>query len=106
MSMPAESVKDKEERNVQEIEMVRVKDTQRPLDLQDVEQLAQSIAKQGLLQPIMVARTPEGNLYEIMAGDLRFAACKKLGWKTIPAVIIEAKAPDVPLVAGDAAATV
>ena len=105
MDMRAESVRDKEATNVQEIELVRVKASQRPVELQDVEQLAQSIAKQGLLQPIMVARTPEGNLYEIMAGDLRFAACKKLGWKTIPAVIIEAKPVDVPAVAGDAAAT-
>jgi len=83
-----ETQRDKEERNVREIEVVRVNGGVPAVDQRDIEQLARSIATQGLLQPIIVAKAPKGNGYDIMAGHLRFEACKRLGWKTIPAVIV------------------
>jgi ParB family chromosome partitioning protein len=55
--------------------------------------LAKSIAAQGLLQPIVVIQKPQGGRYEVLAGHIRFEACKKLGWKSIPAVIRETREP-------------
>jgi ParB/RepB/Spo0J family partition protein len=46
-----------------------------------IDNLADSISKQGLLEPPIVRK--KGNRYEIIAGQRRFLACKKLGWKTI-----------------------
>lgn len=53
----------------------------------EVEQLSASIQNIGLLQPILV-RTLD-NHYEIVAGNRRFQACKRLGWKKIGCHIIE-----------------
>ena len=46
-------------------------------DLGDIDQLADSIAREGLLQPITI--TPDGKL---VCGRRRLAAMRKLGWKT------------------------
>jgi len=51
-----------------------------------MEELANSIREQGILQPILVRRTPSGT-YEIIAGERRYRACKILGLKEIPAII-------------------
>jgi small-conductance mechanosensitive channel len=52
----------------------------------ETEQLAKSIEERGLLQPIIVTRTPEGR-YHVIAGHKRFVACLKLGWKIVPVVV-------------------
>ena len=57
-------------------------------DSYDIEQLAKSIETMGLLRPIVLKENPEFGRYEILAGKLRFQACKKLNWKTIPALVI------------------
>lgn len=49
-------------------------------------ELMQSIEKDGLLQPILVR--PEGSGYQIVAGERRWQACKKLGFNTIAAKIL------------------
>lgn len=51
-----------------------------------IDHLVQSIRKQGLLQPIVVAENPDGR-YEIIAGQRRFLAHQKLGYKTIRAIV-------------------
>ena len=53
-----------------------------------IDDLAESIREKGLLHPITVRRTPTGR-YELIAGQRRFLACKKLGMKKIPALIKE-----------------
>src|SRR5947209_1177067 len=53
-----------------------------------LEQLELSIAQQGLLQPIIV-RMIDGESYEVVAGNRRFAACKRLGWKRVMCHVIE-----------------
>ena len=78
---------DKDVKDIQEIPLDRIKSTHSPAETDVLEQLAQSIAAQGLLQPILLIRNPETNFYEIVAGHLRFDVCKRLGWKTIPAVV-------------------
>jgi ParB family chromosome partitioning protein len=49
-------------------------------------ELMSSIEKDGLLQPILVR--PEGSDYQIVAGERRWQACKKLGYKAIAAKVI------------------
>ncbi len=49
---------------------------------EDLEELANSIKKNGLLQPILVRKV--GNGYQIIAGERRWQACKLIGMKTVP----------------------
>lgn len=55
-------------------------------DTETISELAQSIKEYGLLQPVVV-RKLEDNTYELIAGERRFRACKRLGMQTIPAII-------------------
>ncbi|MBU4198345.1 MAG: mechanosensitive ion channel [Verrucomicrobia bacterium] len=62
---------------------------------QQVKEMAARIAKMGLLQAIVVERRLNG-AYEVVAGHLRLQACKTLGWKTVPAIILDRKSADFP----------
>ena len=46
-----------------------------------------SIQDKGLLEPIIIRPTGDG--FEVVAGMRRFEACKKLGWRRIPAHVVE-----------------
>ncbi len=50
-----------------------------------VDELAQSIRVSGLIQPIVVRRI--GDNYQLVVGERRYLACKKLGWKKISASV-------------------
>ena len=51
-----------------------------------IKELAESIEKNGLLQPIVV-RPMENGKYQIIAGERRYRAFKKLGRTMIPAIV-------------------
>lgn len=60
------------------------------------EQLAEleiSIRENGLLQPLVVrartAETPEGATWELVAGERRWRAVRRLGWDEVPVVVKE-----------------
>ena len=55
---------------------------------EEVEDLVQSMERLGLIEPILVRR--EKNKYIVVAGERRYRAAIKLGWKQIPAIITEA----------------
>jgi len=55
-------------------------------DPEKLQELANSIKEQGVLQPILVRRKGENN-YEIIAGERRYRACKIVGLDKIPAII-------------------
>jgi small-conductance mechanosensitive channel len=76
---------------VKDLPIEEINPSTRQLDPVDVEQVAQSIAVQGLLQPIVVTKDQTTGRYDIQAGDLRLAACRQLGWTSITAVIQEPK---------------
>lgn len=60
----------------------------RDMDPQALEELAQSIRSQGLMQPIVVR--PIGNeRYEIIAGERRWRASQQAGLERIPALVRE-----------------
>ncbi len=50
-------------------------------------ELVDSIREQGILEPLVIAKTPAG--YQIIAGERRFRAAKILGLKKVPVVVIE-----------------
>ncbi len=58
----------------------------RSFDEAELDSLAESIRANGLLQPVTVRRLESGG-YELVAGERRLRACKKLGMETIPAII-------------------
>jgi len=62
------------------------------IDDDHVIELSNSIARHGLLEPIVVA--PRNGKYQLIAGLHRTLACMRLGWKTIPAVIRPLKKND------------
>ena len=51
-----------------------------------LEELAQSIAANGVVQPILVRPTKDGR-YQLIAGERRWLASQKAGKETIPAVV-------------------
>ncbi len=52
-----------------------------------LQELVDSIREQGILEPIVVAKTPAG--YQIIAGERRWRAAKVLGMEKVPVVIKE-----------------
>ena len=57
-------------------------------DKEALEDLAASIAENGLLQPILVREYGEGR-YQIIAGERRFRASKLAGLTEIPAIVLD-----------------
>lgn len=53
-------------------------------------ELAQSIRRNGLLQPITIKPVPQDG-YVIIAGERRYRAVSALEWETIPAIVYEGK---------------
>jgi ParB family transcriptional regulator, chromosome partitioning protein len=56
-------------------------------DDERIDELCQTIKEHGIIQPIVV-RVQNG-IYELIAGERRWRASKKIGMKTIPAIIKE-----------------
>lgn len=54
-------------------------------DEQALDELADSIRQNGILQPILVRR--QGNGYQIVAGERRYQAARRAGLKEVPVVI-------------------
>lgn len=53
----------------------------------DVDDLAESIKEHGILEPLVIAKTPAG--FQIIAGERRWRASKIVGLKTLPVIIKE-----------------
>jgi ParB family transcriptional regulator, chromosome partitioning protein len=74
---------------IEDINLLQIKLSRRPLrvDLGDVGSLAESISKNGLLQPLIVRIIDD--YFEIIAGNRRFLACKQLSLRKIPCHIVD-----------------
>ena len=57
-------------------------------DKEALEELASSIAENGLLQPILVREYGDSR-YQIIAGERRFRASKRAGLSEIPAIVLD-----------------
>lgn len=55
-----------------------------------IDELARSIAEIGIQQPVVVFKKKDGR-FELIIGQRRYLACKKLGLKEIPALITTVK---------------
>lgn len=55
-------------------------------DEDKIEELSRTIHTHGMIQPIVV-REYDSDKFEIIAGERRWRAIKKLGWNTIPAIV-------------------
>lgn len=76
--------------NVKEIIIENIKPNRnqprRDFDQNSIDELAQSIKEYGILQPVIVRKIDDAN-FELIAGERRLKACKKLNMRTIPAII-------------------
>ncbi|WP_407123449.1 ParB/RepB/Spo0J family partition protein [Bradyrhizobium sp. STM 3561] len=61
---------------------------------QELEELSQSIAEHGVLQPIVLRRSNEGGRYVIAMGARRYRAAQRAGLREIPAFIQDLGLPD------------
>jgi len=60
------------------------RDNRQRRELRDIDELAESILRLGLINPVTLDR--DGNL---IAGERRYTACRQLGWVEIPAQFID-----------------
>jgi ParB family chromosome partitioning protein len=58
-------------------------------DESDLDELVDSIAEIGILQPIIVRSDPSGDGYELIMGERRWRAAQQAGLETIPAIVRE-----------------
>lgn len=61
----------------------------RPISQESLKELCESIKEKGVIQPVLVRRSPGGG-YELIAGERRFRACQRLGLAAIPAIVRQA----------------
>lgn len=88
-SEPEEEVKESEKIHnlaINEVEPNRDQ-PRKHFEEEALEELAESIRRYGLIQPIIV--TQKEGYYEIIAGERRWRASKKAGLKEVPAIIRE-----------------
>ncbi len=75
--------------NVLAIDLARIRPNpfqpRREIVEEKINELAQSIKSCGLIQPIVVRRVGDG--YQLVVGERRYLACRKLGWKKIAASV-------------------
>ena len=60
----------------------------REFDQQAIDELAESIRKHGILQPLLV-RSQGGDGYQLVAGERRWRACQQIGMETVPCRVVE-----------------
>lgn len=69
--------------------------------VEDIAELSDRIKKEGLIQPVVLSQMAEGQ-YRIIVGHMRVEACKRLGWRSLPAIVrssdqeMQGKAPGMP----------
>jgi len=86
-----ENFSGKEKRGVLELEVEKIKPNpfqpRRSFDPGKLDELANSIKEKGVIQPIIVRKIDDG--YELVAGERRLVAVKRLGLSLIPAILTE-----------------
>ncbi len=82
--------------SVRKIRLSRIKPNpyqpRREFDREALEELAASIRKKGVLQPVLLR--PAENGYELVAGERRHRAARLAGLKTIPAIVYDVESEE------------
>jgi len=76
--------------DVQDIPIEAINTAPIDADRQDIEQLVKSISVHGLLEPVILMKNPRPGVvkpYELLTGNLRVEACRRLRWDAIPAIV-------------------
>jgi ParB family chromosome partitioning protein len=68
------------------------------IDPQALEDLAESIRKNGIIQPILFRINPESQFLIIVAGERRFQAAQNVGLFTIPGICVEGNTAEIALI--------
>ena len=55
----------------------------------DLKTLERSIRKNGLLEPLTVCKSEEGDFYMVADGTRRLTVLKEFGWKAVPCIVLE-----------------
>lgn len=99
-----EENRERAEKEILELPVMKIEPRQdqprRRFDEEALEDLADSIAKHGVIQPITV-RPQESGYYQIIAGERRWRAARKAGLDTVPVHVLtvdEQKAMEMALV--------
>lgn len=66
-------------------------------DTEQLSELAHSIKKYGVIQPVTVRKLP-GGTYELIAGERRLRACNLAGMLKVPAIVVEMSDNDCAIV--------
>lgn len=61
----------------------------RLFDTEELRELAESVREQGVIQPILVRRAPDGETYQIIAGERRWRAAQMAQLHEVPVLIRE-----------------
>ncbi|MDA4131166.1 MAG: ParB/RepB/Spo0J family partition protein, partial [Thaumarchaeota archaeon] len=70
------------------------------LEDEDIEDVFTTLQKHGQLSPIRIRNHPQKpGMYQVIFGNRRLAAAKKLGWETIRAEVVESSDSDLLLAA-------
>ena len=71
------------------VERIRTRRSNPRTELRDIEALAESIRRQGLIEPLVVEQVPPGSggqWVTLVAGHRRLAAITMLGWDKVPVI--------------------
>ena len=66
-------------------------------DAQALEEMVASVAKHGIIQPVIFRRGPDGTAI-VVAGERRAAAARQVGLTEIPGIFIDGNAAEIALV--------
>ena len=87
---PIEEAEPKHNESVEQIQTDRIQPNRfQPRTIfseEKIEELARTIHTHGIIQPIVIRKIEEDS-YEIIAGERRYRAMKKLGWEEVPAIV-------------------
>ncbi len=89
---PAEEKVSYSDAQIQEIEVAKISPNpfqpRKTFQAEALQELADSIKEHGVIQPLVVTKTPTG--YELVVGERRFRASQLAGLEKVPAIIKEA----------------
>lgn len=82
------------------LEAVRPRPDQprRHFSVDAMDDLSASMARVGLLHPLLVRETRQGGLFEIVSGERRWRAARRLGWVEIPALLTHGDVDEISLI--------
>ena len=96
------AVSEREQNRIYEVEIDKIVPNpcqpRKFIDETELSELAQSIRQYGLIQPIAVRHT-EKERYELISGERRLRACKRIGYTKIPAIVIDVMRTDSAILA-------